>query len=172
MKNIAAIILTLALAGCAGEQAGPTTASSAPEPAAAAAPLEQIVVKEPSPPAIGVSAARADAAADSKVVVEGRVKDFVDGAAVFTIVDRSIKACNDIAGDQCPTPWDYCCEPKENMVKGTATVALVGEDAQHLAGTVKGVKGVDHLTVVAAEGTARRDAEGNLTIEAVRLYVP
>ena len=36
---------------------------------------------------------------------------------------------------------------------------------------LKGVNGIDHLKQVAAEGKAVRDENGNLIVEATRLYV-
>ncbi len=42
--------------------------------------------------------------------IGGRVNPWVKGTAAFPIVDRSLKPCNEIEGDTCETPWDYCCE--------------------------------------------------------------
>src|SRR5262245_59466740 len=57
-----------------------------------------------------------------EVVVVGRiggsVKPFT-GRAAFTIVDVSFKPCNEIEGDNCSTPWDYCCDPPDELAKGT-----------------------------------------------------
>lgn len=46
------------------------------------------------------------------VVVFGRIggseSPWIDGRAAFTIVDSSLKPCNEIGDDACPKPWDYC----------------------------------------------------------------
>ena len=39
--------------------------------------------------------------------IGGRVNPWIKGTAAFPIVDRSLKPCNEIAGDTCKTPWDY-----------------------------------------------------------------
>ena len=61
-----------------------------------------------------VIAVRKDAKDRQEVVVVGRiggrVNPWIKGAAAFSIVDRSLKPCNEIEGDTCKTPWDYCCE--------------------------------------------------------------
>ena len=53
--------------------------------------------------------------ADDDLLVVGRIggssNPWIDGRAAFTIVDLSVKSCNDTSPTtRCPTPWDYCCE--------------------------------------------------------------
>jgi hypothetical protein len=53
--------------------------------------------------------------ADKKLVtvlgrIGGDARPFVEDMAAFMIVDRKLKACNEIPDDPCPTPWDFCCE--------------------------------------------------------------
>lgn len=106
------------------------------------------------------------------VAVEGRVRDFVNGVATFSMLDKSIKSCTE-AGEKCNTPWDLCGNmytPKQ-VSEGTATIKVVGSGKAPIRGEIKGVKGIDHLTPVIAEGTAKVDAEGNLTIKASKVYV-
>jgi hypothetical protein len=117
-----------------------------------------------------VAAVRSSAKHGDSVIVFGRVKEFVEGAAVFTIVDRSLKDCQE-RGDGCSTPWDYCCEPTDTLTSNTATIKIVGADSAIIRAGVKGVGGIDHLVDVAAEGIARLDPQGNLTVEARKVYV-
>lgn len=121
---------------------------------------------------MGVLEAKVKADDAEKVAVQGRVKDMVDGQAVFTLIDNSMKSCRD-SGEGCPTPWDYCCHTKPEITSATATVKLVGEAGgkQSLKGSVKGVKGIDHLTNVTITGTAQKDRLGNLVLLADRVYV-
>ncbi len=117
--------------------------------------------------------AREHAADDEEIVVVGRiggtVKPWVDGMAAFTIVDESLRACSDIPGDTCPTPWDYCCEAdigqKQTLVK------FVDEQGKPLAIDARGLLGVTELDTVVIRGKARRDADGNLTLLASQMYV-
>lgn len=160
------VVMALALTGCA-EKAPVEQTSTAP----GSADLSQIVQTAPAPQAIGVAAARAETATGEPVVMSGRIKDFIDGAAVFTMVDSVIPACNDIPGDECETPWDYCCEPPDKLAKHSATVKVVGADNSPLMTSLKGVQSIDHLTTVTVEGKAERDPQGNLTVSANRIYV-
>src|SRR5689334_20327757 len=91
-------------------------------PVAASPELAKIIMIAGAPDdATAVAAARKDAKAGDNIKLLGRVKDFVNGQAVFTIVDPAIPACNDNPGDTCETPWDYCCEPKDKMAANMAT---------------------------------------------------
>src|SRR5262245_47846656 len=57
-----------------------------------------------------VLAARKNAKDQDQVVVVGRIggrkNPWIKGTAAFSIVDRSKRACNEIPGDTCKTPWD------------------------------------------------------------------
>jgi hypothetical protein len=110
-----------------------------------------------------------------EVIVEGRVggsqKPFLEGLAGFTIVDPSLKSCSDIPGDACPTPWDYCCEDRTNLKRGTALVKFVDEDGKTLKKDARELLGVALLQTVVVRGKAKRDADGNLTVLANALYV-
>ena len=55
--------------------------------------------------------------------IGGSKDPFVQGRAVFTIVDPTIINCKAMGDEEhCPTPWDYCCEPRENLKKNIATI--------------------------------------------------
>ena len=74
---------------------------------------------------LGVRAAR-ELPAGSAVTVTGRVGGRMEPvsaeAGMFVIMDTAVPSCADLHGDQCPTPWDYCCEPPESMRSAMATV--------------------------------------------------
>jgi hypothetical protein len=109
------------------------------------------------------------------VVVEGRIggnkKPFLDGLAGFTIVDPTLKSCSDIPGDNCETPWDYCCEDPTDLQRATALVKFVDEDGKTLKQDARALLGVEPLQTVVVRGKAKRDADGNLTVLASALYV-
>ncbi len=172
LAGAAAIAVAVVAAGCGSQpKEVAVAASKGTGGGAGSAELAALVVKAPAPlAALAVAKAKKEAKDGAEVAVEGRVKDFVDGMAVFTIVDTVILSC-DQEGEACPTPWDYCCEPKESMLANTATVKVVGAGAAPIKANVKGVSGVDHLTTVVATGKARRDEAGNLTIEAAKVFV-
>jgi hypothetical protein len=172
-----AAIAALALTGC---DQGSNSTSDASSPAnrgvvqqAPPSPeLAKVVLTSGAPQkTIAVADAKKDTKDGDAVAVVGRAKDFVDGQAVFTMMDGKIQACNDHPGDKCPTPWDYCCETKETITANSATVKIVGDGKDALKGNLQGVNSLDHLTTVVAEGKAQRDQAGNLTVLANKVYV-
>jgi hypothetical protein len=116
-----------------------------------------------------------DVLANSKngddIVVVGRVGEAVAGISAFTLVDASLKPCNEMSmPDSCKTPWDYCCTPPEQMRKLAASVEL-REGGKPIAGDLLGWNGVDHLKTVVVKGKAERDSAGNLTVAASGVFV-
>lgn len=108
----------------------------------------------------------------SAVTITGRVKDFVASRAVFTLIDNSLKSCAENEGENCPTPWDYCCIESDVIAANTVTVELRDADGRPLKTGAAGFKGyhdLDHLEYVSVSGTAHRDAQGNVTIAMTKL---
>ncbi len=102
--------------------------------------------------------------------IGGDVNPWVEGRAAFSLVDLSAKACSDIAGDNCPTPWDYCCET-DKLVKGKTLIKLVGDDGKPVATDARELLGVKELDTLVVQGKAQRDDSGNLTILASKIFV-
>lgn len=102
--------------------------------------------------------------------IGGDVNPWVEGRAAFSLVDLSAKACSDIPGDSCPTPWDYCCET-DKLVKGKTLIKLVGGDGQPVATDARELLGVKELDTLVVQGKAQRDDSGNLTILASKIFV-
>lgn len=167
----------VALAGCAGDSAeenasadGATEVSSAPAAKPSPELMPLVVKADPPPNQVGVAIAK-EAPAGDDVVVEGRLKDFIEGKAAFTMVDGSIDSCADMEDDHCPTPWDYCCVPPKKLTANTATVTLVDEAGKVLDGNLQGVNSIDHLTTVVVTGKLQKDEAGNVTIAANQVYL-
>jgi hypothetical protein len=161
IAGASAVLLAL-VSGCA-EQKTETAARSGPG-------LEHLVAAGLPEQTVGVLAAKAATKTGDRVVLAGRVKDFVNGAAVLTVADFSLKDCKAMAM-KCATPWDYCCEPKESITSASATVKMANAGGEPYMQGLKGVGGLDHLVDIAAEGKVERDDAGNLTVLAEKLYV-
>ena len=101
--------------------------------------------------------------------IGGDAKPWVDGRATFLIVDPSIKPCPSNEG--CPTPWDCCCVPKEELVKVMATVKVVDGQGQTVPVDARALLGLKESQTVVARGKAKRDDKGNLTVLADGLFV-
>jgi len=101
-------------------------------------------------------------------VIGGTREPFLDGLAVFTIVDPAVPYC--AAKEGCPTPWDYCCT--QNQVKeNIATVKLVDAAGELVEENAKDLLGVSELATIVAEGVAERDQQGNLTLMASKVFI-
>ncbi len=110
-----------------------------------------------------------------KIVLKGRVggskEPFVKERAVLTLVGRGIKACDDIPGDNCPAPWDYCCIPREDITLHSATVQIVDARGAPLRTDIKGRWGIrehSELIVVGTVADVRGDA---MVVNATGLHV-
>ncbi|MEM8756750.1 MAG: hypothetical protein AAGF47_03095 [Planctomycetota bacterium] len=92
------------------------------------------------------------------------------GSPVFTVVDLAVPHCGEIPGDNCPAPWDYCCETPESMAANTATIQLVGSDGSPLDASPAehGFEPLDEVVIVGVVG-ARPD-ERVLTIRATGVH--
>jgi hypothetical protein len=110
---------------------------------------------------------------DDDVVIQGRIggeSPWIENRAAFTIVDPSIDACSDIPGDDCPTPWDYCCRT-DQLPQAMALVVLVDENDVPVPADTRALLDVKELSTVVVQGKAKRDNNGNLTVFAKGVYV-
>jgi hypothetical protein len=134
---------------------------------------KQYMLEKAPKKAEDVSATRKDAKDQQAVVVVGRVggrtNPWVKGAAAFSIVDRSLKACSERPGDTCPTPWDFCCEA--DLAKSTVLVMVQDADGKLVKKDARELLGLKELDTVYVEGKAKRDKTGNVTILASKFYV-
>lgn len=160
MKTLLIPTLIALLAACGGgDGAGATagaTESTLPETFWAA---------EAGAEAVDVFALRDGVKSGDAVVVKGTVKDFVADVAAFRLVEDTLRSCNEIPGDACPTPWDYCCADRDELMRGTAIVEFQ-EDGALGSWSVQGFHGMDHLSEVVVAGTVSFDEANNMTIVA------
>jgi len=167
---------TLALAiGCdRGDDAAPQSAGDRPSANAPAIPAT-VFVETPPAGARGVGEIKADESLSGEVVVRGRIagreEPFVKGAAMFLITDTSIKPCNELHGDLCPTPWDHCCESPDSLAANTATVQIVDDHGKPLRVSVEGQRGLKPLATLTIAGEIADRAGGSLVINARKIHV-
>jgi hypothetical protein len=133
-----------------------------------------VLASEPAG-AKGVISLRKEVKDGDEVVVLGRVggsaSPLVKGRAAFTVVDASLTPCNEKAGDECQTPWDYCCDPPEEIAKASAMIKFVDEQGKTLPHDASDLLGIKPLQTVVVRGKAKRDESGNLTVLASGLFV-
>jgi hypothetical protein len=184
-RNVLGVIL-LAVAmtvivACDDKDAQQTKQSST-EPAAAQAdgpaealPAELILDKSPDGAQDVVTVKKAAKAGDT-VTIRGRVggseKPLADNRAIVTLIDLTLPTCEKSAMDTCPTPWDACCEPSEEITAKSATIQVVGPDGRPLKATLAGVSGIAPLKELIVTGKVRTPADsGALVVDATGIYV-
>ena len=174
--------LAVVFAGCdgssspdaAGEGATAPSGGSASRGASGGAAAPGWLLTTAPEGAVDVAAAKQSASEGDEVALRGRIGGRSDplsaASAVFVIMDASVPSCADVEGDNCPTPWDYCCEPSESITANNATVQLVGDDGAPLAIDLRrhGLKELDEVIVIGR--VAARPNEQTLVVQATGLY--
>lgn len=156
--------VSLALLGCGDS-------GSAPQPTAA--PPAWLLASAPGGDQ-PVAAAKAVAQEGDAVVVRGRIggryDPISDASPVFVIMDLAIQHCDQLHPGACPTPWDYCCEPPDNVTANSATVQVVDADGRPVDTELStaGLKPLDEVVVVGTVGP--RPTEDVLTVRVTGVY--
>jgi hypothetical protein len=148
------------------------TTALAAESASPSPDKKYLLEKEPKD-SQEVIATRKDAKDQEEIVVVGRIggrkNPWVKDLAAFSIVDRSLTPCNEMPGDTCKTPWDYCCEA--GLPKSTLLIMLYDADGKPIKKDARTLLGVKELDTVIVEGKAKRDKAGNVSVIASKMYV-
>lgn len=138
-----------------------------------AAESSDYVLKEEPQDAQDVKAVRQKGKNGDKVVVVGRIggraNPWIKGAAAFSIVDSSLKSCDQIPGDNCPTPWDYCCEA--DLGKSTLLITFVDDAGKIVKQDSRELLSVKELQTVVVAGKVKRDKANNVSILASKIFV-
>lgn len=107
--------------------------------------------------ALSVNEVRTNYSKDQEVIVEGfiggRKRPFTKNSAIFILGDHSLETCDEIPGDNCPTPWDVCCEDRKKIVNSTMSVQLLDANGSLLVGTLEGVAGLKSGSKVKVRGS-------------------
>ncbi len=165
--SIAACLALLVVVGCGGDS------STTTEEEITVDGSRFLLTEEPAG-ATDVIQVREKAADGDEIVIVGRIggsrDPWIEGRAAFSIVDESLRACNDIPGDKCTKPWDYCCETAK-LPTATALVKVVDDMGTLVEADAKKLLDVKELSTVIIQGKAQRDDAGNLTVLASKVYV-
>lgn len=162
-RNLAIASCLALFTGCSSSDVAQNSGETADSPyVAASEPVGAVAVGE----------ARQSVEDAEAITLVGRIggssEPFVDGLVAFTIVDTKVPYCAPEEG--CPTPWDYCCT-QDQVAENIATVKVVNESGQPVADDARKLLGVDELSTVVVQGTAKRDDQGNLTVAATKVFV-
>lgn len=180
MRTIATLLLSGlgTLSGCTDRSPAPV---DPPSTATTAAPASSIpaalFVAEPPSGGQPLVTVKSSARSGDEVVlvarIGGRKAPFVEGRAMFQVVDSAVPACDQEACDDCPTPWDYCCEPQEHLLRNSATVRVTGPDGTIIATSLQGMHGLEPLRTVTVRGVvSQRDDQGaTFVVDAREIHV-
>lgn len=157
-----------------------TPAAMPPPGAPAAAPgaeVTAILAAVPAGEAKAIHVVRTTAKPGEEITISGRIMGngtpFVEGRAAFILGDPAILTpCNEIPGDTCETPWDCCCDTKEDKKRGIATIQISGPDGRVLKGGLEGVGGLAKLATITVTGkVAEGSSAESLVVNATAIQV-
>lgn len=167
MKTICLFIVSAALLSSCKKEAPATATATAPATTSDALlkVLSTVPVGEPQ----AIAKARATAKPGDEITLTGKImgnsKPFVEGRSVFILGDPEVLTpCNENPDDACETPWDNCCDSKEDKKRGTATIQVVGADGRVLKDAVEGVGGLEKLAAVTVTGKVAEGSSPDLLI--------
>lgn len=167
---LAAVFL---IASCK-EQSPPVATAPATGPNAE---VTAILAAAPSGEAKAIHVVRTTAKPGDEITLSGRImgnsKPFVEGRAAFILGDPALLTpCNEIPGDECETPWDCCCDSKEDKKAGIATIQIAGPDGRVLKEGIEGVGGLAKLATVTVTGkVAEGSSADSLVVNATAIHV-
>jgi hypothetical protein len=100
-------------------------------------------------------------------VVGGRPKPFIDGRAIFTIMDRSL-----VCSTGCGKTWSGCGLPPEALRTGVATVQVTDPGGKPLAAAIDGANGLAPGALVVISGTvATGSGDKALIVSATAIHL-
>jgi hypothetical protein len=169
--NVTVTVFSMALValttGCQRPRQGPAPSASGPS-ATGLSKDKHVLADEPGG-AKHIFALREEASQvkdGEEIVVVGRIggsKKPFTGRASFTIVDASLKPCNELEGDTCEEPWDYCCEPLENLARATLLIKIVDPDGKTFSEDAQTTLGLEPLQTVVVRGRAQKGEGGRIS---------
>jgi hypothetical protein len=111
---------------------------------------------------------------NDEVTIVGRIggsrNPWVEDVAAFDIVDPDLTPCNEREGDNCPTPWDYCCDLND-LKTSTAMIKVVDAEGQPVEKDARKLFGVKELQTVVAHGKVQKNEDGRFVVLADRIYI-
>lgn len=174
IRALPLLALAAALSAC-GKQTSTSEPESKVEAAGQTEPLAALFATAPAPSGQPLQAALKEGKPGDTIRVRGKIggtgNPFAEGYAVFMLADESLVFCNETGGDNCPTPWDACCEDPEKIRKNRTVVQFSDSAGNVIPTSLKGIHGLQEMKRVTVEGTlVQLDEGGGLLVEGTRIY--
>ena len=172
---VSALATVCLLASCGKKETSESTAT--PVATAPSSELQLVLAATPAGDAQEIHLVRATAKPGDEITIVGKimgnVKPFIDGRAAFTVADPTIiTPCNENPDDECDTPWDACCDSKEQKLVGLASVQILDSDGRVLKEGLEGVGGLAKLSNVTVTGkVADGSSPDSLIVNATAIRV-
>jgi len=168
MFSVLGIVLLLGSCGSDSSESQESTGASA-----ATLPANLMLNEEPVG-AISILALKAEKNVSGNDVVVtgrigGRVAPFVEGRAMFTMIDLELPVCG--LADPCKTPWDSCCETPETIKSNMITVQVVDEDGAIVKRGLDADDGLSPLDRITIQGTVSEQDGDLVLLDAIGIYV-
>lgn len=164
-----ALVSATLFVSCEKKETAATSAPATTAPAAPSAALSAVLAAAPTGEAKAMHVVRTSVKPGDEITVSGKImgneKPFVDGRSAFILGDPEVlTACNEDPADKCATPWDNCCDSKEDKKRGIATIQVVDANGRVLKEPVEGVGGLANLADVTVTGKVAEGSSADLLI--------
>ena len=173
MKKLIILAVVLLITAC-GEK--PAEKQETPKNKSAF-DVNSIFTKEEIKGAMSIIEAKKTAKVGESIIIKGEIggkkKVFGESIATFLICDPTkVTSCDKKEGDDCETPWDYCCHDSDEIAGAMATVKLTDENGKILKINAKGKGGLKELSNIIIKGkVAKGSVDGVLIITAESIYI-
>ena len=169
------ISLSLGLISC-GSKDNETDADKSPDNSTSRA-LSAVLLTEPPEDAVTITEARQNPAPGTKVILSGKVmgneNPIIKSRALLTLGDPAkLTSCDLVPGDECPTPWDVCCDDPDLITASIATIQVLDEQGKPLKAGLRGLGGLKELSSLIVVGeVAEGSNEKNFLVNATGIHV-
>jgi hypothetical protein len=169
MKPSYLLFATVALLASCKEKPAADAATSTKPTAEASAALQAVLAAAPKGEPLSIVNAKAAAQPGEEITITGRImgssSPFVEGRAAFMLADPGVlTACSDHPGDECETPWDCCCDSKEDKKRGTVTVQIIDANGRVLKEPIEDIGGIKKLATLTVTGKVAEGSTADLLI--------
>ena len=139
--------------------------------------LSAVLLTEPPEDAVTITEARQNPAPGTRVILSGKVmgneNPIIKSRALLTLGDPAkITSCDLVPGDECPTPWDVCCDDPDVITASIATIQVLDEQGKPLKAGLRGLGGLKELSSLIVVGeVAEGSNEKNFLVNATGIHV-
>ena len=105
--------------------------------------------------------------------VGGMRQAFVKDSSIFVVADPGLVSC-ELMGDEdhCAIPWDYCCEDRDRLRTGRATVRLIDAAGRPYRISAEGAGSLAGSKFVLVEGVVQdKNDDGLFIVDASSVWV-